>query len=186
MARCATCSTAILFGGKRHGMRRYCSAKCLAKDAIGIAAQQVPAELLAERVAEVHRGSCPVCKGPGPVDVHVSHRAISFLIATSWSSRPLVACRNCGQRQKVKDALFSLAFGWWGLPWGLLVTPVQVLNDLFGLFGGPDTSRPSTLLEETMRRVLAAEALAMDGGPPSGGGAPVAPPASRRRELVAN
>ena len=44
--------------------------------------------------------------------------------------------------------LFSGVFGWWGFPWGLVMTPVQLARNLVELTGGPKSDAPSALLQE--------------------------------------
>jgi hypothetical protein len=45
--------------------------------------------------------------------------------------------------------------GWWGIPWGLILTPIQVARNILGIFGGPDKSRPSDALRQSVRVTLA-------------------------------
>lgn len=51
--------------------------------------------------------------------------------------------------------LVSGAFGWWGVPWGILMTPVQLVRNLHGIVFGPDPGMPSAGLESIVRRVVA-------------------------------
>ena len=96
----------------------------------------------------LHQGNCPQCQGPGPVDIHTSHKVYSALAFTRWSSHPVMACRSCGRKQQLKHAIFSFALGWWGFPFGLVITPVQVIRNIGGMIGlgGPDPSTPSPAL----------------------------------------
>jgi hypothetical protein len=57
------------------------------------------------------------------------------------------------------NAAFSLAFGWWGIPWGLTLTPVQIGRNLFAVASPPDPSKPSARLERIVRMNIAAEAV---------------------------
>jgi len=152
----------VLFGGRMAGGKRYCNAECAARGMIDDVVQQVPVELVNDRVKHLHEGACPVCKGPGPVDVHVSWRVISFLVATRWSSRFVVGCRSCGNKQRLGDAIYCFVLGWWGVPYGLFSTPTNIVRNLWGMAHGPDPSQPSPLLRETVRRMVASEAMAPD------------------------
>jgi hypothetical protein len=89
------------------------------------------------------------------VDVHVSYRVWSAAIVTSWSSRPAVSCGGCGTKRKLGDALFSLVLGWWGLPWGVVITPVQIVRNLVGLARKPAPGQPSPALENMVRLNMA-------------------------------
>ncbi len=133
MAACDACGTTILFGGVRDGDTRFCNQDCHANGYLALAARQIPADLIRQQADAVHHGMCPRCEGPGPVDVHTSYRVWSLLLLTSWKSRPQIACRRCGVKSQVGDALLCLFLGWWGFPWGLLVTPVQVARNIAGI-----------------------------------------------------
>ena len=87
-----------------------------------------------------------------------SRRVWSALVLTSWSSRPAVTCGSCGTKSKLGNLVYCLFLGWWGLPFGLLITPVQIGRNLVALFTGPDPSTPSPKLENILRLHLAAQA----------------------------
>jgi hypothetical protein len=156
MAKCGYCGTTILLGGKKAGGERFCNDQCLQKGVLLTVADQVPEEAVQDYIHKVHSGECPKCQGRGPVDVHTSHRVWSALVITSWGSRPQVCCQSCGSKSKIGDMFFSLLLGWWGFPWGLFITPVQVVRNLAGLVGGQDPSKPSEQLEKMLRLELAA------------------------------
>ena len=158
MASCDYCNSMILFGGRRNGDLRFCNEKCEANGALALAARQLPADHVARELAKVHAGQCPKCGGEGPVDVHTSYKVWSALVMTQWSSNPTVCCRGCGTKQRIGDTVYSAVLGWWGFPWGILMTPVQVTRNVAGFFGGPDPSSPSPALEKIVRLHLAANA----------------------------
>jgi hypothetical protein len=66
-----------------------------------------------------------------------------------------VSCRNCAVKARLSDAAFSLVLGWWGFPWGLILTPIQVSRNVIGMWRDPDPQRPSPLLERAVRVHLA-------------------------------
>ena len=158
MASCAYCNTTILLGGKRQGDLRFCNATCMQRGALALTARALPQPEVDQYVAQVHRGQCPACKGAGPVDVHTSYRVWSLLFMTSWSSRPKVCCQGCGTKRKVGDTVFSVVLGWWGFPWGFLVTPMQIIRNVWGVVNQPDPSMPSPALEQMLRLEMAARA----------------------------
>ena len=159
MARCAYCNTTILFWGKKDGEFRFCNSECQKKGALAQAASSLPAVEVLRYVATVHRGACPRCSGPGPVDVHTSYRVWSALVMTSWASRPTLCCKSCGTKRKLGDAVFSLLLGWWGFPWGVLITPMQLARNLIALARTPDPAAPSEGMEKLLRLGMAAEVL---------------------------
>jgi hypothetical protein len=159
MAKCDYCGTTILFGGKRQGELRFCNATCSGRGTLLAISKQVPEYLVNETVMKVHQGLCPKCGGAGPVDVHVRHQVWSALVLTSWKSVPQISCRGCGVKSQLGGAAFSLVAGWWGFPWGLLFTPVQVGRNVFGMLRGPDPLNPSRSLEKAIRMNIAAQAV---------------------------
>jgi hypothetical protein len=159
MARCDYCGTNILFGGVKDEGLRFCNQTCHQHGYLLAIADQVPEDLMARHLNEAHQGNCPKCNGPGPIDVHTSHVVWSALVMTSWSSRPQVCCRKCGIKSKLGGTAISGVAGWWGFPWGVIITPIQVLRNLFGLFVSPDPEIPSKQLETIVKMNLAGNFL---------------------------
>lgn len=160
MAKCDSCGTTIVFGGVRDGNLRFCNEKCHREGQHLTIAGQFPDEAVLEYTFEIHEGACPQCGGDGPVDVHTSHTIWSLLYFTSWKSNPQVCCRSCGTRARIKGIALSGLFGWWGFPWGLLGTPVQILRNAAGLFASSKPGQPSAELMEFARTNLAQQFLA--------------------------
>ena len=159
MAKCDYCGTTILFGGVHADGYRFCNRTCQRNGYSLAAINQIPEDYLREQVRILHQGSCPRCNGQGPVDVHTSHQIWSIFLLTSWRSTPHVCCRKCGRIEQIKDGLFSLFLGWWGFPWGLIITPIQVVRNLVGLLGGPSDSKPSDKLHRLIQIDIGARIL---------------------------
>jgi hypothetical protein len=157
MAACSACGSSILFGGKTSGDLRFCNARCQSKGTLIMLARQLPPDLVKQRVWSVYQGACPKCHGSGPVDVHVSYQIWSALFLTSWKNTPQVSCRPCGFRSQLGNAAFSLFLGWWGIPWGLVMTPVQVVRNIVAMSKGASVSGPSADLQRIIGLALAAE-----------------------------
>ena len=160
MASCAYCNATILFGGKRQGTFRFCNVKCAQRGALTELGSRLPAADVQRFVQQVHSGVCPKCQGAGPVDVHTSHRVWSAVYLTSWVSRPVVSCRPCGTKRRIGDLAFSMVLGWWGLPWGVLITPIQISRNVAGFFRRTDPAVPSAALEKILRLHLASKLAA--------------------------
>src|SRR5207237_723035 len=122
MARCDHCGSTIIFGGKRDVNGRFCNKKCQARCGLLAISRQLPEATVQEQVWKAHQGLCPKCSGAGPVDVHVSHKVWSAVFLTSWSSTPQISCRSCGLKSQLTGTAFSAILGWWGIPWGLVLT----------------------------------------------------------------
>lgn len=162
MAACDACGSTILFGGKKLSGLEFCNAKCVSKGTLVLAARQLPVDAVQQETRTIFHGRCPKCQGAGPVDVHTSHRVWSALIMTRWSSQPTISCRPCGIRRQMTDAVFSLVLGWWGIPWGLVLTPVQISRNIAGAFSGR-REQPSQKLERIVSLSMAARALQATG-----------------------
>lgn len=160
MAQCAYCGSTILFGGATVGSRRFCNARCAERGNLLAVADQIPQNLVQQQLWSVHQGRCPRCAGPGPIDVHTSHRVVSMVVVTTWKSQPRVSCARCGRKSQAADAAISLVAGWWGFPWGLIFTPIQIGRNVAGMVKGPDQAKPSPQLEKMVRMSLATNALA--------------------------
>lgn len=167
MARCDYCDSYILFGGSKQSGRTFCNDTCLEEGRLILAADRLPQHVVDAAVDEAHRGNCPVCKGAGPVDVHMSHTVWSIIAITSWRSTPNICCRSCGRQKQLSGLLTSSLFGWWGFPWGFIHTPIQITRNISGMTGGPDPEVPSEQLENLVRLDLAAR---IEAGEPLPGG----------------
>lgn len=155
MARCDYCNSYILFGGKQKSGRTFCNDSCLEEGRLMLAADRLPQHAVDAAIDETHQGECPLCQRPGPIDVHTSHTIWSIVALTSWKSTPHVCCRSCGRQKQISALVTSGLFGWWGFPWGMIYTPIQVGKNLTGIFGGPDSEVPSEQLETLTRLDLA-------------------------------
>jgi hypothetical protein len=158
MSQCTHCGTTILFGGVQDEGRRFCNEKCHEAGVLALRSQSIPPEVVAQAVAAVVDGACPVCGGPGPVDVFTSYRVYSAVAVTAWRSLPRISCRGCATKAQLGSTLFSLLLGWWGIPWGFVMTPIQIVRNLAGLSKDADRTRPSKVLETLVRMRLASEA----------------------------
>ena len=167
MASCSYCDSFMLFGGKTDPTGYYCSTKCQQAGNLLALSAQVPRNQLDRLVDELYHANCPRCGGPGPVDVHKAHRVWSAVFLTSWSSRPTLSCKSCATRRQLGAILFSGLFGWWGFPWGLGVTPLQIGRNIAEMLGGPKPGAPSALLQKVVRLEAGARLAQGSKGPPS-------------------
>jgi len=152
MASCNNCGSTILFGGKKAGKYRFCSEKCLSSGGYILIVDEIPNEIIAEHAKTAHEGTCPECnKQNGPVDVHTAHKIWSAGFLTSWVSNSQVSCRSCGIKSQIIGTLYSLFLGWWGFPWGIIMTPVQIIKNIGGIIFSPDPTRPSEKLKHIIK-----------------------------------
>lgn len=159
METCSYCGTTILFGGIKDRDLRFCKKECHQKGRVLELFNSIPKDAVENQVRQIHRGKCPKCQGSGPVDVHTAHRIYSALLFSSWSSIPEVCCRSCGIKSQIGNTIFSLVLGWWGFPWGFIMTPVQIGRNIVGIVKGPDESKPSDKLENLARIGIASQMM---------------------------
>ena len=152
MAVCDQCGTTILFGGVREGGYRFCTADCRDEaQPLLTSAGQLPDDFVVEQARQVHGGACPKRHGPGPVDIHTKHTVWSAFVLTHWRSTPIICCQSCGTKKKLGALAFTSLFGWWGFPWGLIFTPVQIVRNLYALFVSVNPNEPSQQLVQIVR-----------------------------------
>lgn len=159
MAKCSYCNTLILFGGIKDDDLRFCNEKCAEAGYVLTVAAQVPDELVDKTADEVLHGDCPKCDGPGPVEVHTSHTIWSALIMTSYSSHPEICCSTCGTKKRLYGIVYSFFLGWWGVPWGIAGTPIQIGRNLWGLILGVSPDKSYEAMQKIVRVGLATQYL---------------------------
>jgi hypothetical protein len=120
----------------------------------------IPPEMVQGEVERIHSGDCPICKGPGPVDVYYSRWARSFIVITQWGSSVALSCRPCRNKKWLQDTTTTLALGWWGFPTGLVITPIVLLRNGWEFYFGPKASTPSKRLDAVARARLGSSVAA--------------------------
>ena len=159
MSQCHTCGKSILFGGRTIEGYRYCGAHCSRMHSLHRAGERVPADTVQKYAEHWRAGPCPRCKQQsGPVDTYAHHRVHSFIVMTRWKSLRSICCRRCARRDQMGSALYSATLGWWGIPWGLVVTPIQVARNITELCRR-DSGRPTAAFERVVRLHLAKQQL---------------------------
>ena len=144
MANCSYCNTGIFFGGiTDENGRKYCNANCHAAGYCSDLASEVPSEQIDKMVEATRNGPCPKCNQSGsPVDVYKAHKIWSMLVLTSWSSEPELSCKSCATKRQCGAILLNSVIGWWGFPWGIIGTPVQIFRNLGAIAASPKQSSP--------------------------------------------
>jgi hypothetical protein len=44
-----------------------------------------------------------------------------------------VRCQSCGRKHQLRANGYSGAFGWWGIPFGLIITPIQIMRNFLDM-----------------------------------------------------
>ena len=157
MATCASCGKTIESGGIRLGDRSFCDGTCLDKARMLEGAPPTAGRGVANSARQIHSGPCPICRGPGPVDVHDAYWVWSALVLTRWGSRQQVSCRRCAVKAQVGGIARSAILGWWGFPWGFVLTPVQIGRNVIAILNPPSPEEPSDRLRAIARDHLTGE-----------------------------
>lgn len=157
MAKCDSCGSIIISGGIKDNNLRFCNEQCYQNGHVLLLSRQVPKNIVDEQARQIHGGLCPKCRGRGPIDVHTSYRIISVFVYSSWQSIPHICCRACGRKKQIGDAIFCLILGWWGIPWGFFMTPVQIFKNIAGIISGPNELKPSDQLDKLVRIDIASQ-----------------------------
>lgn len=155
MKKCESCGATIAFGGKKEGRFHFCNDRCFNKGGGYTVYDDVPEDEVDDLMLKVHQGACPLCQGPGPVDIHMSYEIWAILFWTSVKSIPRICCQPCGQKKRMVALLGSMFLGWWSIPTGIIMTPIQIARNIAGLVDLPDDSMPSIELENDVRMELA-------------------------------
>ena len=156
---CPTCSKTVLFGGIKEGYKKYCSKQCYEEGEINRIAESFPDQTVEAFSAIIYNGTCPQCDGPGPIDVHKSYFVYSFLISTNYRTNENVLCKSCATKQQWGDLIRSFFVGWWGLPFGLIITPIMIVTNIIAMFQNPHLKGPTKALNERSRLILAAQQM---------------------------
>lgn len=156
---CPSCGTTVLFGGVKEGKKRYCSKQCHSDDVVFRLAETIPADQVDALAAEIHSGDCPKCGSDGPVDVHRSYSIYSLIYISSWRTKEHVVCKKCATKKQVTGLISSFFLGWWGVPFGLLMTPVMLVSNIAALFKNPGLNGPSEALRQSASVILANQQL---------------------------
>jgi hypothetical protein len=163
MAACDYCGETIVFGGIEQGDLRFCNAICRGKGQVMSASARVPENAAVRLARDIHSGPCPRCRGAGSVDVHTAYWVWSAIVFTRWGSRQQLSCRRCAAKSQFGHLASSAVLGWWGFPWGLIFTPLQVIRNLIALVAPPSSTGPSDRLVDLARVRLAFQPMEIMG-----------------------
>lgn len=168
MGTCATCGSTILFGATKYAGMTFCNARCAnAAGEIAAVRQAIPPDVLAQRIAEIHDGPCPKCNQDRLVDLYPAHFVWSVIVLTRYTSTSELSCRSCARKRQAMHALGSFFLGWWGFPFGLIITPIQVGRNLFAMFK-PESANPSAQLASAVQGMLGQQLIAAGFRPETG------------------
>jgi hypothetical protein len=160
MAKCGYCGSTFFLSGLRSGANRFCSKKCQHKARLLEISRAAPADIVEREVEKVYRGNCPKCGQLGPIDAHKYFEVWSLIYLTRWAASQQISCRSCATKRQLGALFFSLFCGWWGVPWGLIITPMQIFRNIRAMWRKSDSSGPSSDLRTLIQLEIGRRALA--------------------------
>jgi hypothetical protein len=145
--------------------QRFCSPGCRESAYLLEVAEDIPAQQIANTTRAMWAGVCPRCrKQRSKVDVRAHYWAWSAIFITRFGHGSQVCCRHCGVKITLRSLATTLLFGWWGVPFGLLLTPQKIFQNLDELFRSD--RQPSAALEKIAKLNLARQQLRASARPP--------------------
>jgi hypothetical protein len=151
MGTCDNCQKTILWGGTKVDQFTFCGKSCAIMGQTLIESYNLPDQVVQPELEKMHQSNCPKCSGPGPVDVHYYHSIWSLIYLTQWKTKHKVSCQRCGTKARISATVFSFVFGWWGFPWGIVITPIQIGKNIKGMISPISSTRPSKDFEKLVR-----------------------------------
>ena len=74
---------------------------------------------------------CPICNNTrDKLNGTIYHSIKSIIVMSITETRWIIACPDCLDKQNRKDIVSCSLLGWWGIPWGILKTPVYIYRNL--------------------------------------------------------
>jgi hypothetical protein len=126
---------------------------------------EVPDEHAVAVAHAIHNGECPECHAPGGVEAYNSYWAVSVIRRTNFGTSTHVCCRSCAVKKQTRSLLACAGLGWWSLPFGPVITIVQLYRNINAILFVPFHESPSAGLIEVARRAIAERTLeASQGG----------------------
>jgi hypothetical protein len=101
-----------------------------------------PPAVIDELIEKERAGPCSECGARANIDIHKAHKVHSALVWTSWKSLSHVCCQSCGRKHQMKAIAYSGFLGWWGVPFGLIITPYQLVRNIAGMLRRADRPSP--------------------------------------------
>lgn len=153
MAVCDYCGTTYRGGAAVHGNLRFCTHQCRDRGRILELLDEFAPKVIDAEIQKLRTGPCEECGAQANIDIHKSYRVHSVVIWTQWRSLSHLCCQSCGRKHQWKAIGYSGTLGWWGLPFGPIITPIQIARNFFAIMRRAD--RPSPDFTRIMRVHLA-------------------------------
>jgi hypothetical protein len=135
---CDYCGVSFRGSSIKDGSYRFCNGVCAERGAVLRNLDRLDVAVIDQHIANAQAGPCTECGANAKVDMYFSYRVHSILLYTSWKTRRHFCCRSCGRSHQMKDIGYCISLGWWGGPFGLLMTPWQIAMNVGALLRKSD------------------------------------------------
>src|SRR5258706_4353758 len=140
MAICDFCGASHRGEHASVGTLRFCTQSCADRGRILQTLDLFPSSAINSYVENTRSGRCAECGAQAPSNIHKSYRVYSVLIYTSWKTLIHYCCQRCGRGHQGSSIVFSGLFGWWGFPFGILLTPWLIFKNIVEMTHRDDTA----------------------------------------------
>jgi hypothetical protein len=161
MSKCATCGKSIIAGGIKDQGFRFCSKPCHQRQAPFLSKiGQVSEDAVDREMTRVRALRCSRCKRNGEVDMHSSAFVYSMIIMTRFGQNKHLCCKSCALKAQAKDTLSTAALGWWGFPFGLIMTPISLVSNVAQMVATARRKEPSAAMRLYIKQQVARQLVA--------------------------
>lgn len=158
MPKCPNCGKHLfLAGAEGPDGAKYCDENCQTKYALQPYVARLSDGDVRREILKIQSQGCPECGEPDPVEVWNSHSIWSAVLLTRWVNKQHFCCQRCARKHQWTGLLFSAVPGWWGFPWGIIMTPVQIARGVGALSTKIIRGQPSPVLVRRAELQLAAK-----------------------------
>ncbi len=157
-SRCDYCNNSAKNNPTLDGGQRFCSANCLQAARVNEAAVDLTKAEIEQAAVKIRSGPCPICgQTATPVEVRSFHRVASFVVLTNYTRTSKICCLECAKKGSWEAFFSTLVMGWWGIPFGIFMTPAYLIANIGEMFEHRKMGEPSDdLLREAKYQLAVA------------------------------
>lgn len=139
--------------------QRFCSSNCVRAARISEAAVDISAEQIQTLALAIRSGPCPDCRlSESVVEIRFQYRVVSLVLITEYQRKSRLCCVACGRKQNMKAFCLTFFLGWWGVPFGLIMTPTYLIANMGELWENRTVGQASEDLLKLAKLQLAEKA----------------------------
>jgi DNA-directed RNA polymerase subunit RPC12/RpoP len=97
---------------------------------------------------------CPLCGSKtAKLNGTILHTVKSFIFFSTFRKEPIIACPDCLDKKNQESIVSTALLGWWGIPSGILKTPIYIYNNINAKKENRITESNGTLLGFTLQNI---------------------------------